>query len=30
MSDVNWMKIPSFSEMPTWSTLAVLVRVFEA
>jgi hypothetical protein len=30
MSDVNWRKIPSFSEIPIWSTLAVLVRVFEA
>jgi hypothetical protein len=30
MSDVNWMKVPSFSEMPIWSTLAVLVRVFDA
>jgi hypothetical protein len=30
MSDVNWRKVPSFSEMPIWSTLAVLVRVFDA
>jgi len=30
ISDVNWRKIPSFSPMPTWRTLAVFVRVFDA
>jgi len=27
MRDVNSTKMPSFSEMPSWSTLAVLVMV---
>jgi hypothetical protein len=27
---VNWRNIPSFSEIPIWSTLAVLVNVFDA
>jgi hypothetical protein len=27
---VNWRNIPSFSEIPIWSTLAVFVSVFDA